>query len=149
MSSIQVHGRSHCGEIEISATVDSDKVMACHCSDCQTFSGAPYRAVAMVPAEEITITGQPTEYVKVADSGNQRFQAFCPTCGTQLYAADNERKIYNIRTGFLDAVAELKPAKHIFAQSAIGWVHDIESQPWFEAGANSAQCDPKSGRVCR
>lgn len=143
MSSKQVHGRCHCGQIEITATVDPEKVMACHCSDCQTFSGAPYRAVAMVPAADIQIQGTPREYVKVAESGNQRFQAFCPNCGTQLYAADSEKKIYNIRTGFLNALADLKPAKHIFAKSSVPWVHAIDRAPWFEAGANSAPCQPK------
>lgn len=146
MSSKQVRGRCHCGQIEISATVDTDKVMACHCSDCQTFSGAPYRAVAMVPAAEIRIQGEPREYVKVADSGNKRFQAFCPNCGTQLYAADAGKTIYNVRTGFLDAHGDLHPVKHIFGQSAVSWVHDLSETPWHETGPNSVLCDPKTGQ---
>jgi len=146
MSVRHVQGRCHCGQIRLSAEVDTDKVMACHCSDCQVFSGAPYRAVVMVPADQLTIEGQPREYVKIAASGNKRFQAFCPNCGTQLYAADADKKIYNIRTGCLDALADLVPKKHIFAQSSVPWVHDIETVAWFEAGANSAPCDPATGR---
>ena len=61
--------------------VRKSEVRACHCTDCQKMSGAPVRAVAIAPAEEIKITGKPREYIKKADSGNKRIQAFCPDCG--------------------------------------------------------------------
>ena len=51
--------------------------LACHCSDCQKFSGAPFRAVAVMSAEQVAISGVVKEYLKIADSGNERVQGFC------------------------------------------------------------------------
>ena len=88
---ISVNGECHCGNISISAIVDKNKVRVCHCTDCQKMSGAPLRAVAIAPAESITINGTPKEYIKIGDSGNKRIQAFCENCGTQLFATDLEK----------------------------------------------------------
>ena len=44
---ITVEGTCHCGAIQVTARVDRGLVMACHCTDCQTIGGGPFRAVAM------------------------------------------------------------------------------------------------------
>ena len=41
---IMIDGRCHCGSIEVTAQVDPDMVMACHCSDCQKIGGEIGRA---------------------------------------------------------------------------------------------------------
>ena len=44
--------------------------------------------------------GQPKIYVKTAESGAKRAQAFCPECGTPIYsAAVTDPQIFNIRVG--------------------------------------------------
>lgn len=134
---IMIDGRCHCGAIAITAQVDPDMVMACHCTDCQTIGGGPYRAVAMSDAADFSITGTPHEYIKVAESGNRRIQAFCGDCGTQLYACDEKRQRFNIRTGFLNQSAMLVPKKHIFMSSALHWITDTKNEPCFEKGPGS------------
>ncbi len=119
---IQVNGECHCGKIEIKATVKLSEVRACHCTDCQQMSGAPLRAIAVAPAEKIKIKGIPKEYIKIGDSGNKRIQAFCSDCGTQLFATDMERRLYNLRTGFLEQKNQLVPRAHVFTQSSISWI---------------------------
>ena len=61
---IDVNGNCHCGNIYIQAKVRKSEVRACHCTDCQKMSGAPVRAVAIAPAEEIKITGKPGNILK-------------------------------------------------------------------------------------
>ena len=73
---IKVTGGCFCGQISIAGEVDSDKVMACHRTDCQKFSGAPFRAVAVMPADKVKLTGDIKEFRKTADSGNERMQGF-------------------------------------------------------------------------
>ena len=136
---IRVDGRCHCGSIEVTAQVDPDMVMASHCSDCQKIGGGPYRAVAVSDAADFGITGTPREYIKIAESGNRRIQAFCGDCGTQLYACDDQRQRFNIRTGFLNQSQTLVPSKHIFVSSALGWINDIENGDCLEKGPGSAE----------
>ena len=81
-------------------------------------SGAPFRAIAIAPAGSITINGTPKEYIKISDSGNKRIQAFCENCGTQLFATDLERKLFNLRAGFLEQRDILEPKEHVFTNSS-------------------------------
>src|SRR5215468_3210423 len=110
-SSMRVHGACHCGAIAWEGEVDPTRVTICHCGDCQRLSGAAMRASVPVKAEDfILLRGDPVRYVKTAESGNRRLQAFCGRCGTPLYAADAENpKSFNLRIGALAERAELSP----------------------------------------
>lgn len=119
---IHVNGNCHCGKITISAIIDKNKVRACHCTDCQKMSGAPLRAIAIASGKKIKITGNPKEYIKIADTGNRRIQAFCPDCGTQLFATDIEKTQFNLRVGFLKQKNELEPKTHVFIKSSVPWI---------------------------
>ena len=123
---IDVNGNCHCGNITINATIKKSEVRACHCTDCQKFSGAPLRAIAVASYDKISITGTPKEYIKIGDSGKKRIQAFCLDCGTQLFATDIEKKTFNIITGFLEQKNELEPITHVFKQSAMPWILEIK-----------------------
>jgi len=139
---MKVDGACYCGEVTINGTVYADKVMACHCTDCQKFSGAPFRAVAVMSAEQVTISGAIKEYLKIADSGNERVQGFCGNCGSQIYAADPAKTLFMVRTGCLSQHDQLVPAKHIFGKSAASWLSTIEDQQWVTEGPASAEMTP-------
>jgi hypothetical protein len=122
---MNIHGSCHCGLITFTADVDLDRVLICHCADCQVFSGAPYRAVVQAPIESFTLNGEPKRYIKTADRGNKRAQVFCKECSTQLYAAAAENPtIVNIRVGCVAERDQLIP-KQIWTRSAQPWVHDL------------------------
>ncbi len=89
-----IHGACHCGSVAFEAEVDPETVRICHCTDCQTTSGSLFRANIMAPGETFRmVRGSPKVYIKTADSGNQRAQAFCADCGTGLYATSPTRSI--------------------------------------------------------
>ena len=84
---MKIDGACHCGFITFEAEVDPEKTTVCHCADCQTLSGSPYRAsVPTTPDKFRLLSGEPTIYVKTAESGSKRAQAFCPKCGSPIYA---------------------------------------------------------------
>jgi len=135
---MNISGQCHCGAISFTALVDPAKVIACHCTDCQMFSGAPFRAVLPTPAEDVYLTGSPRHYVKVAASGNRRVQAFCAECGTQLYASDPDSPtVLNLRLGCVNERALLPPVVHIWGQSALPWVSVPAGLPLHAQGLNS------------
>jgi hypothetical protein len=112
--------------------------MACHCTDCQAFSGAPFRAVVPVAAENVTISGTAKHYVKMAASGRSRVQAFCGECGTQLYATEPDApKVINLRLGCVKERAQLPPVAQIWGQSAMPWLHGLASVPAHTQGLAS------------
>ena len=73
--------------------------MTCDCTDCQKFSGTPFRAVVVIAADDIKISGTVTEFLKIAESGNERLQGFCGKCGSHLYATDPAKTLFLIRNG--------------------------------------------------
>ena len=125
LNELNVNGKCHCGQIEVEAVVKKSEVRACHCTDCQKMSGAPLRAIAIAPANKITIYGKPKEYIKIGDSGNKRIQAFCENCGTQLFATDINKTFFNIRVGFLEQRNELEPKNHVFTHSSVTWIKTV------------------------
>ncbi len=103
-------------------------VFICHCTDCQAMSGSAYRTI--VPARRGTfylLAGEPKIYVKSADSGSRRLQAFCPDCGSSLYSTPDEDQpeIYALRAPILDKRDELPPRKQIWTRSAQHWSSDL------------------------
>jgi hypothetical protein len=127
-----IDGTCHCGAIRFEANINPDYVVLCHCTDCQTFSSAPYRASVPVKAENFTLHGTPKEYVKIGGSGAQVAVAFCGTCGTALYstaAAPDGRTRFNLRLGWVRQRAELPPKRQGFCRSALPWAYDIGDVP--------------------
>jgi hypothetical protein len=130
---MKVQGQCHCGQISFEAEVDPGNVRLCHCTDCQHLSGAPYRTGVPTAAEHFILHGEPTHYIKIAQNGTRRAQAFCPNCGTALYAtsADNPQ-VYMLRIFSLQQSADLIPSRQIWRRSAQPWACDLSSLEAFE-----------------
>ena len=73
---MKIDGGCHCGNITYTAEVDPDKVGICHCTDCQTLSGSAFRTSVRATKEAFHLHGEPKIYVKTAESGAKRAQAF-------------------------------------------------------------------------
>ena len=126
---MKIDGGCHCGYITYEAEIDPEEVAICHCTDCQTLTGSAFRTA--VPASKdafVLRAGQPKIYVKTAESGARRVQAFCPECGTPIYAAAfGDAQVFMIRVGTARQRAELTPRTQIWCRSALGWVMDLKS----------------------
>jgi hypothetical protein len=125
---MRIDGACHCGFITYEAEVDPDAVEICHCTDCQTLSGSAFRTV--VPARAATfrlLSGQ--AYVKTAETGNKRIQAFCPECGTPIYsaAAGGTPEFLGIRVGTIRQRNSLPPKTQYWWRSAQQWVTELGS----------------------
>ena len=130
---MKVHGRCHCGAVHLTAVVRSQRVFVCHCSDCQQLTGSAFRVVVPVVPGTLQIKGNVTEYPRVAESGAVRLQAFCPTCGSPLYArSDDASGIATLRTGCLAERDQLQPTAQLWQRSALPWVGELSSIPGCE-----------------
>jgi hypothetical protein len=139
---MRISGKCHCGAVSFTATTDPSKVIVCHCFDCQTFSGAPFRPVIPVSVADIVVRGEPKRYVKVAASGNRRAQAFCGECGTHLYASEPDNPtVLNIRLGCVNERAQLFPAVQIWANSAMPWLRALATVRTHAEGMASPEID--------
>lgn len=81
MTTMHIDGQCHCGEITFEAEIDPETVSVCHCTDCQTLTGSPFRVTAVCSGAEVRLTaGTPRIYGKRGDNGRMRFSStFAPT----------------------------------------------------------------------
>jgi hypothetical protein len=133
---MKIDGHCHCGEITFEAEVDPTALTICHCTDCQTITGSAFRTNIAAPAEHFVLkSGTPKSYIKTAESGNKRRQAFCGICGTQLWAcAVEEPQSYTLRAGTITQRAAFSPLRQIWRRSALGWVDELAKVPASEKG---------------
>ena len=126
---MKITGGCHCGAISFQAEIDPERVILCHCTDCQTLSGSAFRVVA--PTSDFRLlAGKPKTYLKTGESGRKRTQAFCADCGAPIYSADaTNSPPFTVRIGAVDQRAELPPQIQIWCRSALGWAMHIEPIP--------------------
>lgn len=128
---MKIDGGCHCGNITFVAEIDPGQVILCHCTDCQMLTGTAFRVVVRVPSDKLELRGgKPKTYIKTAESGARRVQAFCPECGTPVYsAAADGPQVFGLRIGTIRQRAELRPTKQIWCRSALEWAMDLRALP--------------------
>jgi hypothetical protein len=125
---MKIDGRCHCGFITYEAEIDPEKIMICHCTDCQTLSGSAFRTVALTALDGFKLlSGILKFYVKTANSGTRRAQTFCPECGTPIYSTTegDGPKVYSIRVGTARQRRDLTPRLQIWCRSAQPWLDGL------------------------
>ena len=105
-----------------------DGVSICHCVDCQKLTGSAFRLTVAATEENFRLkAGTPRVYVKTAESGAKRAQAFCADCGSPIYATSvgDGPKVYGLRVGTIRQRQELAPARQVWRRSALNWVPEM------------------------
>lgn len=126
---MKIDGACHCGAIQFEAAADPKNVVVCHCTDCQTFSSSAFRVSAFTEPNSFRLTkGTPKIYLKTAESGRKRRQAFCPDCGTSIYSSDDADppSFLALRVGGLSQRDELTPKKQIWCRSQSDWLATLK-----------------------
>src|SRR5271169_301464 len=91
-------------------------------------------------------SGEPTIYAKTAESGAKSAQAFCPRCGSPIYATrfGDAPKFYNIRLGTVRQRDQFVPKLQFWSRSELHWlpslatIRKIEKQEWRTAPRSPA-----------
>lgn len=133
---MKIDGNCHCGAIAYEAELDPARVRLCHCNDCQSLSGTAFRITAPVrEADFRLLRGEPKIYIKTAQSGRKRIQAFCGDCGSPIYATKPEGegdRTFGIRAGTIRQRRELTPGRQYWRASALSWVRAMECLETFD-----------------
>ena len=131
---MKIDGACLCGAIRYSAEIDPDKVIVCHCTDCQIGSGGAFRwGTVIARAQFVLEAGAPKFYRKIAESGRARSLAFCGDCGTSLYGTQaDDPQSYSLRLSTARQAAQLKPMAQIWDRSRVAWLGEVDQLPRFE-----------------
>lgn len=126
-------GGCQCGAVRYRISADHLTSYACHCRECQKQSASAFGISVPVFEADLEITGMTTSWRRPTDSGSHTRCFFCPTCGSRLYhAGENRPGLVTIKGGSLDDAAGLQPVAHIWAVSKQDWVVLPEGVPQWE-----------------
>lgn len=115
-------GGCACGAIRYECSARPAAMVNCHCRDCQRAGGSASSPTVVVPSATVRLSGEPTHYDMTAESGAIARRAFCPTCGSALYATTSARPdVMAIRAGSLDDPSWFHPAADVWTASAQPW----------------------------
>ena len=121
---MQVDGSCHCGSIEYRAEIDPERVIVCHCTDCQKQAGTAFSEVGISRRDGLQVTGELQTFSHPGSSGQMVNRKFCGRCGSPILtdtAAAREQGIVFIKAGTLDKADDLAPTVHFWTQSAHQW----------------------------
>lgn len=117
-----ISGGCLCGAIRFEASAEATFQLLCHCTDCQTVSGAAAYAAYVVPLDSLRVTqGEPSHFEVTADSGRINSRHFCPTCGTRVWAVLEEMGVASVNGLALDDRSHFQPAANHMVSSAPDW----------------------------
>ena len=128
-----------CGRLraEVSGPPDGG-VVACHCTECQRRTGAPFGVGAYFSKDKVSISGESTLYTRDATSGHPFHQHFCPNCGTTLYwYSAYKPDMIGIAVGTFTDPNFPAPARSVWEQTRHQWVRLPDGVQHFPQGRNS------------
>lgn len=115
-------GRCLCGAVTFTVSAPPVRMAQCHCEDCRRLSGTGHLVQAFFNASDIAIEGPTTSFENIADSGNVRRRAFCPTCGSRLFSKNSRAPdLMGIAVGAFDDSSWFTPALILYASRRPAW----------------------------
>ena len=133
-----IEGGCRCGRIRYKAALDRlPRVYACHCRDCQTWTGSAFSLQFILPEDQLEVSGEPALFELTSPDGTRTSrQRGCPTCFTRVYNTNTRRPgLAVVRAGTLDRSDELDIVAHIWTRRMLSGVDIPPGVPhWREMG---------------
>ena len=127
-----IEGGCRCGRIRYRAALAKlPSVYACHCLDCQTWSGSAFSLQFVLPESELEVTGEPALFELASPDGTRTSrQRACPVCFTRIYNTNTRRPgLAVVRAGTLDRSNELAIVAHIWTKRTLAGVDIPDGVP--------------------
>ncbi len=138
-------GRCTCGKIKFHLTDTPLFTQACHCTDCQRFTGAAFGVGMLMLEKDLVLDqGEPASYEHTTSSGNRYAAAFCAHCGTYLWGRYSLRPgVVVVRPGTLQDRHTFEPQAHVWVGSKLPWVRVPDGVPTFPMGYKTPEVWPE------
>lgn len=137
-------GGCRCGAVRYRLALPAlPRTYACHCRDCQTWTGSAFSQQTSLPEAALAVEGPVVIYELTTPSGRTSRQRVCSICHTRIYNTNSARPgVVMLRAGTLDRSDELEVAAHIWVKRKQPWVQlppDVPTWPQAAPLAELAQ----------
>ena len=106
----------------------------CQCRDCQRRSGTGHGSYLTFPSKEsVKLEGEAKRCAVVADNGNVKTHAFCPTCGSPVYLTSSAMPdLFTVHAASLDDPSRYRPELVTYRVRGYAWDHLDPALPKFD-----------------
>jgi hypothetical protein len=136
-----IEGGCRCGRVRYQVRLETlPRVYACHCLDCQTWSGSAFSVQFILPEDQLEVSGDAALFELTSPDGTRTSrQRACPTCFTRVYNSNTRRPgLVVVRAGTLDRSDELSIVAHIWTQRKLAGIAIPDGVPSWPEGAPPA-----------
>jgi hypothetical protein len=140
-----IEGGCRCGRVRYRAALDAlPRVYACHCLDCQTWSGSAFSLQFILPEGDLEVSGEPALFELTSQGGSLTSQGgsrtsrqrACPVCFTRVYNTNTRRPgLAVVRAGTLDDSDNLAIVLHIWTRRKLAGIEIPDDLPAWPEGA--------------
>ena len=106
-----------CGAVKFDGQLADDAIQACHCNQCQRWTGGGPLLVTRVT--DLTIEG--AKHIGTYHHSDHGERAFCKTCGSSLPAMSSTGRFWVVPAGTLTDDPGMQPQRNIFWASRAPW----------------------------
>jgi hypothetical protein len=137
----EILGGCRCGAVRYTLALEElPRTYACHCRDCQTWSGSAFSQQALLPEAQLSVTGPLVVYEFINPGGRVSRQRMCGVCHTRLFNTNSARPgVAILRAGTLDRSDELEVAAHIWVKRKQPWLSLPDGVPAWPEGAPAGE----------
>ncbi len=109
-------------------------VSACCCQQCQKRTGALVSVQAFFAEDQVDLTeGIPSQYRRIAESGNGLDFSFCPKCGSTIWwRAQIRPGTVSVAVGAFADADFPAPQRLVWAEHRHPWVMTSDDLPLFD-----------------
>jgi len=137
-----IEGGCRCGRVRYRiAQAGLPRVYACHCLDCQTWTGSAFSLQFILPEDQLEVAGASALFELTSPDGSRTSrQRACPVCFTRVYNTNTRRPgMAVVRAGTLDRSDELAIVAHIWTKRKLAGIDIAAGLPAWEEGAPPAE----------
>ena len=137
----EIQGGCRCGAVRYTLALEAlPLTYACHCRDCQTWSGSAFSQQASMPEAALKVSGPLVVYELTNPSGRISTQRMCGVCHTRVYNSNSARPgVVVVRAGTLDRSDELEVVAHLWVKRKQPWLNLPEGVAAWPEGAPPAE----------
>ena len=118
-----ITGGCRCGAVRYALAVDRvPPAYACHCLQCQTWSGSAFSEQILLREDQIAVEGPVVLYELTTEDRTSR-QRMCGVCHTRIFNTNTRRPgIAVVRAGTLDDSHRVNVVAHIWVKRKQPWL---------------------------
>lgn len=134
-------GSCVCAAVRYELTAEPLALFCCHCTECQTASGASFVLALKMPYGGVkVIHGEAKPFLRPEADGQERHVFRCSRCLAALWSERlDSNEMITVYAGTLDCSSTLMPVAHIWTSDAQPWIKLPEESLRFSENPPSLQ----------